>query len=326
MRALITGGAGFIGSHVADLMLAEGFEVTIVDDLSHGRYENIPAGVKAFFRLDINDPALADVFSRTRPEVVIHDAAQIDVTSSMKEPVKDARTNITGSLALIECCRRFHVSKLIYASSAAVYGDPQFLPVTEDHPVMPMSCYGVSKHTVEHYLHVYGKAEGLRYTILRYANVFGPRQDTGGEGGVVAVFSEKMLRGEQVRIFGDGEQTRDFIYVEDVASANYAAIGSAAGVTLNISTGRETSVNELYARMAKLVPGAKPPVYEACSPGEIRRSVLDNTKARETMGWRPQHTLSEGLQKTLDYYRCVGKGQRKRQPVSGGSVLDGKEG
>jgi UDP-glucose 4-epimerase len=223
LKVMVTGGAGFIGSHVVDMLVSAGYRVSVVDDLSTGRFENINPGVN-FYRVKIEGDDFGRVVERERPDAVIHHAAQVDVARSMNEPLKDAGINVLGSVNLLENCRRYRVGKVIYASSAAVYGSPAYLPVDEGHPVAPQSPYGVSKHTVEHYLRIYQEVYGVRYTVLRYANVFGPRQDASGEGGVVAIFIDCLLKGKRVKIFGDGRQTRDFVYAGDVACANLAAL------------------------------------------------------------------------------------------------------
>jgi len=234
---------------------------------------------------------------------VVHLAAQVDVQRSLREPLADAETNILGAVNLLEACRRFNVGKVIYASSAAVYGSPAYLPVDEKHPVEPQSPYGASKHTVEHYLRIYGEVYGVRYTALRYANVYGPRQDATGEGGVVAIFVDKLLNGEAPKIFGDGEQTRDFVFVKDVAAANLAALHRGDGMILNVSTGAGLSVNSLFQTLKKITGSGLTPVNCLPRPGDITHSYLANEKAREALEWRPLHSLEEGLRETVKFYR-----------------------
>ncbi len=302
MKILVTGGAGFIGSHIVDRLLFIGHDVMVVDDLSTGQARNVAADV-SFYEMSILAPELDAVFLHEKPNVVIHQAAQIDVQRSLADPIHDLQTNVEGTLHLLKLSCQHGVKKFIYASSAAVYGNPQYLGIDEAHPIQPMSFYGISKFTPEQYIQVYAQLYGIRYTILRYSNVYGIRQDPKGEGGVVSIFVDKLLRGEQPIIYGDGEQTRDFIYVEDVATANVAALSRGDGEVLNISTGKPTSVNELLRVMNELNGTDIPPLYHSARPGDIRHSYLSNDKARQVLGWRPIVSLRDGLKKTLDYYR-----------------------
>ena len=302
MKVLVTGGAGFIGSHIVDALVGLGFQVSVVDDLSTGRFENINPGVN-FYRLGVESADFQGAIGRERPEAVVHLAAQVDVQRSLREPLADAETNILGAVNLLEACRRFNVGKVIYASSAAVYGSPAYLPVDEKHPVEPQSPYGASKHTVEHYLRIYGEVYGVRYTALRYSNVYGPRQDATGEGGVVAIFVDKLLNGEAPKIFGDGEQTRDFVFVKDVAAANLAALHRGDGMILNVSTGARLSVNSLFKTLKKITGSLLEPVRCPPRPGDITHSYLSNEKAREALEWRPLHSLEEGLRETVEFYK-----------------------
>lgn len=300
MKVLVTGGAGFIGSHVVDLLVKKGFRVSVVDDLSTGRFENLNPRV-TFYRIGVESPDLRVAFDLERPGAVLHLAAQVNVQRSLEEPQADAEINILGTINLLEACRRFEVGKVVYASSAAVYGSPAYLPVDEKHPVEPQSPYGASKYIVEHYLRMYQKAYGIRHTVLRYANVYGPRQDATGEGGVVASFVNKLFLGEAPKIFGDGEQTRDFIYVADVAAANLAALHRGDGMILNVSTGARLSVNELYRILKKITGSALDPESRPPRPGDILHSCLANEKAREALGWSPLYGLEEGLRETVRY-------------------------
>lgn len=309
MRAVVTGGAGFIGSHLVEALQDEGWQVTVIDNLERGRAEQVPEGA-SFYQLDVRSPELIKAVADAAPRVVFHLAAQVDVSSSLRRPSHDAEVNIIGTLNLLEACRVCGVAKVVYAGSAAVYGDPAHLPVGEDHPVVPGSCYGISKHTVEHYLSVYRACYGLDYTVLRYANVYGPRQDATGEGGVVAIFADKLAKGEVPVIFGDGGQTRDFIYVEDVCRANCLAAEHGGGCILNVSSGTETTINQLYEMMARLCAVNSPPVYAPERPGDIYRSVLDNTRAKQVLGWTPRVPLEEGLRLTMEWYGSTG-GHRK---------------
>ncbi|WNQ10274.1 NAD-dependent epimerase/dehydratase family protein [Paenibacillus aurantius] len=301
MNVLVTGGAGFIASHLVDELIALGHAVHVVDNLSTGREENLnPHAV--LHRMDIRDDRLADVFREVKPEAVFHHAAQIDVQTSLKQPLLDAEINILGTIAILEQCRDYGVRKLIYASSAAVYGTPDYLGVDEKHPVRPLSFYGISKHTPEHYIQAFAALCGLDYTILRYANVYGIRQDPKGEGGVISIFVDKLLRGERPLIFGNGEQTRDFIYVKDIVRANLAALTQGSGGLYNVSWNEQTSVNRLLDVMCGLSGRDFNPVYGPARPGDIEHSRLDNQAALDGLGWKPVYPLEEGLKETLAYY------------------------
>lgn len=306
MRILVTGGAGFIGSHVVDACLAAGHEVTVVDDLSTGRREQVPAGAR-FCEVDIRDPELDAVFARERPEVVSHQAARANVRESLEKPLLYADVNVLGSLNLLECCRRHGVRKVIYASTGgAVYGEPLFLPVTEDHPINPLDPYGASKHHVEHYLHLYQANYGLAYTVLRYPNVYGPRQDPYGEAGVVAIFAEKMLSGGQPLINGSGEQQRDFVSCLDVARANLLALDRGDGGIYNIGSGLGASVNRIFGLLAGLTGYEGPVVRGPAKQGEVFRIYLNAEPARRDLGWAPEVTLEKGLAATVAYFRQRG--------------------
>jgi len=306
MKFLVTGGAGFIGSNVVDGLIEAGYEVVVVDNLITGKRENVNPKAR-FYRVDITSPDLEEVFERERPDYVNHHAAQMNVRKSVDDPMYDARVNVLGSVNLLELCRRYEVKKVIYASTGgAVYGEPLYLPVDEDHPVNPLSPYGVTKHTVEHYLYFYGANYGLRYTILRYPNIYGPRQDPHGEAGVVAIFTEKMLRNERPTIFGDGTQTRDYVYVGDVVTANLLAIDKGDGEIYNVGTGVETSVNELFELLREAVGVDLEPIYGERRLGEVYRIAITNDKIYRDFGWKPQTPLKEGLFKTIEYYRRRG--------------------
>jgi len=303
-KILVTGGAGFIGSHVVDLFLDRGFEVIILDDLSTGRASNINPNAK-FYQMDIRDPGIRKVFEIERPDYISHHAAQMDVRRSVAQPLFDAEVNILGSINLIECAKEFNVKHFVYISSGgAAYGEPERLPCDETHPVNPICQYGASKHTVEHYLFMYHANYGMDYTVLRYPNVFGPRQDPNGEAGVVAIFTGKMLASEPVTINGDGEQTRDFVYVGDCAYANYLAVTvpHQAGI-YNIGWGRPTSINEIFTTLAKVTAYPHQVSYGPAKVGETRHIYLDATKAGSDLGWSPTLSLEEGLEMTVAYFR-----------------------
>jgi UDP-glucose 4-epimerase len=303
VKVLVTGGAGFIGSHVVDAYLAQGYEVAIVDDLSTGRRSNLNPAAK-FYQLDIRDPQLSEVFAQERPDFVNHHAAQMDVRRSVAEPIFDASVNILGSIHLLECARQAGVKRFVYISTGgAVYGEPEYLPCDEAHPVNPICQYGASKHTVEHYLYMYRENYGLEYVVLRYPNVFGPRQDPHGEAGVVAIFTGQMLAGEQVVINGDGEQVRDFVFVGDCARANLLATTTGHANTIyNLGWGRGTSVNEIFWGLKAATGYERQPVYGPAKVGETRRIYLDASRAKEKLGWAPTVSLEEGLGQTVAYF------------------------
>ena len=300
MKILVTGGAGFIGSHVVDLYLEQGIEVVVVDDLSTGRLQNLNPAAK-FYQLDIRSPELERVFQQEQPQVVNHHAAQMDVRRSVAEPIFDADVNIGGSLNLLECSRRFGVERFIYISTGgAVYGEPEYLPCDENHPINPICQYGASKHTVEHYLYMYRENYGLEYTVLRYPNVYGPRQDPRGEAGVVAIFAGQMLSGEEVVINGDGEQERDYVYVADCARANLLALvnGNGSGI-YNLGSSRGTTVNEIFEGLKAIIDYPRSATYGPAKLGETRRIYLTAERAKKDHGWTPTTGLKEGLLKTV---------------------------
>jgi len=304
MRVLVTGGAGFIGSHVADKMIAQGHEVTIVDNLSTGRPRNIP-GRAEFHELDIRDEALGDVFASFNPEIVSHHAAQMDVRKSVTDPAYDANVNILGTLNLLECCRRYGTRKVLYAGTGgAMFGEAKYLPVDEAHPVNPISPYGITKHTVEHYLGAYQTNFGLDFTVLRYPNVYGPRQDPNGEAGVVAIFSVQLLRGKRPRIFGDGGKTRDYCYVEDIVEASMLALENGSGGIYNLGRAVEVSDQEIFQAVRDAVGVDTQPTYAPKRPGEVERIALDATAAREALGWQWKTTLTAGVAKAVAYYKA----------------------
>lgn len=302
MKALVSGGAGFIGSNLVDVLVSEGHQVSVVDNLSTGRFENLNPGAN-FYKVDITSPELFEVIDREKPEIVFHLAAQIDIQQSLRNPVFDAGVNILGTVNLLEACRNTNVKKVIYSSSAAVYGEPLYLGVDEKHPVDPMSYYGISKHVPEHYLKVYAQLYGLDYTVLRYANAYGPRQIAKGEGGVIAIFIDRLLEGNAPMIFGDGEQTRDFIFVQDIVNANLKAAQAGSGEILNVSCAYQTTVNELYKMIKSRMNTDLEPIYQDARKGDILHSYLENKRTKEVLGWEPVHSLEQGLGITIEYYR-----------------------
>lgn len=302
MKVLVTGGAGFIGSHIVDSLIDNGYEVCVVDNLSRGNKKNLNKDAK-FYEKDIRDTDLVNVFEKEKPDYVIHMAAQINVNASVKDPMDDAMTNIIGSINVLESCRKTGVKKVVYPASAAIFGEPEYLPVDEKHPLNMISPYGVSKHTVEHYLSVYSKLYGLQYNVLRYANVYGPRQDSSGEGGVVAIFCDTLLRGESPYIFGDGEQTRDFVYVKDVVSANLLALKSNSNGIYNVCTNTEITVNDLFECIGKVINPDIKVIYKEARPGDILKSYMTYDKIKKDMNWSPKYSLEEGIKETADYYK-----------------------
>ncbi|MDA2915359.1 NAD-dependent epimerase/dehydratase family protein [Nitrospinae bacterium AH_259_B05_G02_I21] len=305
MTILVTGGAGFVGSHLVDALVEAGHRMVVVDDLTTGKADQVHSQA-TFYKLSVLDPALQEVFAAKRPEAVYHLAAQTDVVTSLDDPVSDARINILGALEVLEACRRYGVRKFIYSSSTAIFEDTDKMPLAEDHPVAPMTHYGVSKHTVEHYLDIYARLYGISYVCLRYGNVYGPRQDPHLEGGVVAIFIHSLLSGQVAVIYGDGEQTRDFIYVADVVEANRLALASGENITCHLAWGRETSINELYRLIADRVGNEKrSPRYAPARQGEMRRLVLDASAARRALDWAPRVSLEEGLDRAVAYHRSL---------------------
>ena len=300
MNILVTGGAGFVGSHIADRCLADGHHVAIVDDLSTGLRENVNPRA-TFYELDIRKAAeLREVLLGERPAVIFHEAAQMDVRRSVTDPVYDAECNILGSLNLIRSAVEAGSRKIVYASTGgAIYGDTDRLPTPEDEPPRPLCPYGITKHTVEHYLYLYRLQEGLQFTVLRYGNVYGPRQNPHGEAGVVAIFAGLMLAGQQPTLFGYGEMTRDYVFVGDVVEANMLAMERGDGEILNIATGSETSVRGIFDGVRRETGYRGEPKLAPTRPGEIARSCLCVDRAAEVLGWRPMVSLQEGLARTV---------------------------
>lgn len=303
MKVLVTGGAGFIGSHIVDRLVQEGYGVVVADNLATGKRRNINRAAK-FYRADIRSWWLERVFRRERPVVVCHHAAQMDVRRSVQDPMFDAETNILGTLNVLRYAIKYGVRKFIFASSGgAVYGEPEKLPVSESHPTRPASPYGISKAVGDEYLRYFRAADGMEYVSLRYANVYGPRQDPYGEAGVVAIFTQKMLQGEQPIINGNGRQTRDFVYVDDVVEANIAALGKEAHGIYNVGTGQETTINELFSLLAGLINPSVREVHGPAKKGEQQRIALDSSRIHRELDWEPKASLKDGLSRTVEYYR-----------------------
>jgi UDP-glucose 4-epimerase len=305
MRILVTGGAGFIGSHTVDTLIARGrYEVAVLDDLSSGKRERLDDRAR-LHRADIRDAgAVRRVMEQERPEVIVHLAAQMDVRRSVADPVFDAQVNLIGFLNLMEAGRQNGVRRVVFASTGgAIYGEQRNFPCDEQHPLHPVSPYGVAKAATEKYLFFYRVQYGIDYVALRYANVYGPRQDPHGEAGVVAIFCGRILHGQPVTIFGDGEQTRDYVFVGDVVRANLAAVESQVSGAFNVGTGIETNVNQLYETLAAVAGSSRPREYAPARPGEQRRSVISAARAERKLGWRPEVALRDGLGRTLQFFR-----------------------
>ena len=307
-KVLVTGGAGFIGSHVADALLAEGCEVHVLDNLSGGREENVPDGA-VFHNLDIRDQAVKDLFAEHRFAVMCHLAAQMDVRVSVADPKFDASVNVLGLLNLLEAGRENGLEKVAFASTGgAIYGEPDPSvndggPQPESHPTRPLSPYGITKLVSEHYLRFYELTHGIGYAALRFGNVYGPRQNPHGEAGVVAIFAQRLLRGEDVTINGDGKQTRDYVFVGDVVRAFVAGLAHDGSDIYNVGTGVETDVNELFGHINTFTGAGADETHGEAKPGEQLRSVLDTSHAQRTLGWRPEVDIATGLERTVDWFR-----------------------
>jgi UDP-glucose 4-epimerase len=311
MQALVTGGAGFIGSTLVDRLLAEDWRVDVIDDLSTGSLANLATARElpdrrfSFHRLDLASPAVVELITHRKPDVIFHLGAQMDVRVSVARPVFDATVNVLGSLNVFEGAVAADVKKIVFAGSGGtLYGTPQKIPTKETSPHHPESPYGVAKKAVGDYLHYYRSQRGLEYTVLALANVYGPRQNPHGEAGVVAIFSNKLLDRDRPKIFGDGSQTRDFVYVDDVVDGFVRAMEKGGGLTLNIGTGVETSVQQLYDLMAKLTAFREKADYEPARLGELQRSAVDASRAGMQLGWKPFTSLEEGLALTLEHFKA----------------------
>ncbi len=303
MKVVVTGGAGFIGSHVVDAFVNAGHQVVVVDDLSTGRKENLNPKAR-FYQIDIRSDGLEEVFIKEKPAIVSHQAARANVRESMEKPILYADVNVLGSLNLLEICRKHGVKRVIYASTGgAVYGEPQYLPVDENHPINPLDPYGASKHHVEHYLHLYWLNYKLPYVILRYPNVYGPRQDPLGEARVVAIITGKMLKGEQAIINGNGEQERDFVYVGDVARSNVLAVERGDNGIYNIGSGIGTNINTIFEELKRATGYKLPAVHGPAKLGEVFKIYLKSDEAKGALGWQPTVGLREGLERTVAWFR-----------------------
>ena len=303
MNVLVTGGAGFIGSHIVDQFVGEGHRVSVIDDLSTGKRKQVHREA-VFYKLNVCDPRMERVFKKERPVVIVHMAAQMNVRKSTEDPVFDAEVNIIGTLQLLKLAVRYGARKILFASSGGtVYGEQEVFPASEAHPTRPLSPYGISKLTCEYYLEYYRRVAGLKYVVLRLANVYGPRQNADGEAGVIAIFAQNMLRGEQPRINGNGFQTRDYVYVGDVVEAVRAVFVQPVEGIFNVGTGTETTVNEIFAKLKELTNSPCQEIHGPAKKGEQLRSVLDASKLEKETAWAHAVSLSEGLDETVKFFQ-----------------------
>jgi UDP-glucose 4-epimerase len=303
MNILVTGGAGFIGSNLADALLSEGHRVSILDNLSTGKRSNIP-GESEFLELDIASPVVDKVFERGKFDTVFHLAAQMDVRKSVENPANDAEINIIGGINLLQASVKHGVKKFIFSSTGgAIYGEQEEYPAPETHAANPLSPYGISKLAFEKYLYFYNYQHGLHYVGLRYANVYGPRQNSEGEAGVVAIFCKRLLKGEKAVIYGDGCQTRDFVFVDDVVRANLMAMDFASSMTFNVGTGVETDINTIFDKIKTAAGSSQARISLEPKPGEQRRSCITYGKIKKYLGWSPEVTLDKGIEKTVAFFR-----------------------
>lgn len=300
-KIVVTGGAGFIGSHIVDRYIKEGHDVAIVDDLSTGSAKNLNPEA-TFYEMDVRSEELDHVFTKEKPQVVTHLAAQMNVTLSVKKPLFDAQVNIAGSINLLESCVKHKTEKIIYASTGgAIYGEPKSLPANEDCLPHPVCHYGVSKHTVEHYIELYHHLYGLQYTILRFPNVYGPRQSPHGEAGVCAILSNLMLEGKTPTLYGNGEPLRDYVHVDDIARANLIALEKGHGEIINLGSGIGTPVSEIFQVYKDLLDFKEEPILAPLRPGEVSNIYTTGDKAKKILGWEPRVNLHDGLKQTLEY-------------------------
>ncbi len=305
MKVLVTGGAGFIASHLVDRLIQEGHHVVVVDNLVTGSRRNLNKEA-VFYKMDIQSSRLERVFEKEKPEVISHHAAQIDVRKAVADPAFDAQVNIMGLINLLEYAVKYGSRRCIFASSGgAIYGEQEVIPASEDHRTRPLSPYGISKLCSENYLYYYSTVCGLEYTVLRYSNVYGPRQAPEGEAGVVSIFTRKMLKGEQPMINGNGMQTRDYVYVEDVVEANMAVMNAHVSDTFNVGTGMETTVNTLFHQLVALTGVSMRDMHAPEKKGEVLRSCLDFRKIQKQLDWEPRVSLKEGLERTVAYFRSL---------------------
>lgn len=302
-KSLITGGAGFVGSHLADRLLAAGEEVVVIDNLSSGQRENLDSKV-TFYEMDIQDPRLTEVFCKEKPDFVFHLAAQIDVRKSVEDPVEDGRINLLGTLNVLKSAAENNVSKVIFASTGgAIYGEAEIVPTPEGYYEQPLSPYGIHKLAAEKSMFFYKKVKGLNYTVLRMSNIYGPRQNAKGEAGVMAIFLSKLLGGEQTYINGNGNQTRDYVFVKDVTRAFVLARNETESNIFNIGTGVETNVNEVYEKLVAEMGLEVPKTYAPAKPGEQERSCLSCARADSELGWKPEYDIDRGIRETVQWFK-----------------------
>jgi UDP-glucose 4-epimerase len=307
MKILVTGGAGFIGSNVVDGFIQEGHQVTVVDNLSTGVEGNVNKKAQ-FIKVDIRSVVIDTIFEKMQPDVLCHHAAQIDVRKSVVDPIFDAEVNIMGSLNLLNACIKHRVKKVIFASTGgAIYGEQDYLPADEKHPAHPLSPYGVAKLTIEKYLNYFHKTYGLDFISLRYSNVYGPRQNPLGEAGVVAIFAEKLLTDKETVINGDGKQTRDFVFVEDVVKANLLALDYPRSDIFNIGTGIETNINSVFRILKEEIGSKQEEMHGPVVPGDLERNALSYARAEKFLGWKPKFDLKQGISLTVDYFQKMKK-------------------
>lgn len=307
MKILVTGGAGFIGSNVADGFIRKGHKVAIIDNLSTGLKSNVNRKAR-FYKVDIRSAAIDKIFEKTKPDILCHYAAQIDVRKSAADPIFDAEVNIVGSLNLLNSCVKHKVKKVIFASTGgAIYGEQDYFPADERHPANPLSPYGVTKLTIEKYLHFYRETYGIESVSLRYANVYGPRQNPFGEAGVVAIFTERLLTDKEAVINGDGTQTRDFVFVDDVVESNLLALDYPKSDIFNIGTSIETDINSIFSLLKKITGSKQKEGHHPPKSGEPQRSVLDFSKAERLLKWKPRYSLPDGIARTVEYFQKIKK-------------------
>lgn len=299
-KIFITGGAGFIGSHLVDRLLKEKYKVVVIDNLSTGKKQNLNSKAK-FYKLDIQSQKIAGIFRKEKPDIVFHFAAQIDVRKSVENPIEDAKVNILGTLNILENCKKYKVKKFIFPSSVGIYGNSKNLPISEESPINPISPYSVTKLAIEKYLNYY-QLQGLSYTCLRYSNIYGPRQLAKGEGGVIAVFFDKILNEDRPIIYGDGKQTRDFLYVDDAVEAAVRVMHSPGGSVYNIGTNKEISINYLLELMCNISNKDISPIFKPPRQGEIIKSRVSFSKAKKELKWQPKYNLSKGLKQTAEWF------------------------
>jgi UDP-glucose 4-epimerase len=304
MKILVTGGAGFIGSHLVDALIERGYQVIVIDNLSTGKKENINKKAK-FYKIDICSPKIVEIFKNEKPQICFHLAAQINIRKSVEDPIFDAKVNILGSLNIIQNFIGYRTSnighsKFIFASSIAVYGEPKKLPIDENHPLNPISSYGIAKLTIENYLKLYS-ARGLNFVILRFSNVYGPRQRSNGEGGVISIFIDRILKGKKPIIFGDGTQTRDFLYVKDAVKALILSMKANPGSVYNVGANEEMKIKEVLNKISTLLGKRVEPIFKPRSKGEILKSRVDYSKIKKELSWRPKYNLEKGIKETIKF-------------------------